>query len=96
MIKNWKITIAFILGSVFVSFISGNIKIDNLSVAEIIGEVLGSLFILYVIPLLLTYLIKLFAKWTKNDIKGNGFVTSYAILWGIITFLVLYGSLIKK
>ena len=96
MIKNWKITIAFLLGSILVSFISGNLKLYKLSVAVIIGEVLGSLLILFLSPLILTYLIKLFAKWMKNDLNGNGFATTYTVLWGIFTFLFLYGSYTNK
>ncbi len=96
MIKNGKITIAFLIGSIVVSFISGNVKLDNPNVGEIIGGVLGSVLILFVIPLLLTYLIKLFRKWVKKDLKGNEFVSTYAVAWSILTFLILYGSCSNK
>jgi len=96
MIKNWKITIAFLLGSIVVSFISGNVKLDTPNVGEIIGGVLGSVLILFLVPFLITYLIKLFRKWIKKDLKGNEFVSIYAVAWGILTFLILYGSCSNK
>ncbi len=96
MIKNWKITIAFLLGSLVVTFISGNVKLNNPDVAVTIGEILGSIIFLFFIPLLLTYLIKLFRKWRKKDLKGNEFVSTYAVTWGLFTFFILYGSFSNK
>jgi len=96
MIKNWKITSVFLISSVLVSYISGILKVSQLNIAEIIAATLGSLFVIFLIPLLLTYLIKLFAKWSKNDLTENGFATTFIVLWSIFTFLVLYGSFINK
>jgi len=96
MIKNWKITIAFLLATIVVSFISGNVKLDNPNIGEIIGGIFASVFILFFVPLIITYLLKLLSKWRKKDLKENEFVSTYAVAWGILTFLILYGSCSNK
>lgn len=96
MIKNWKITFAFLLGSILVSLISGNINLDNQNFGEIIGEILGSLLVLFLLPLIIAYLHKLFKKWQKKVFTGNEFVTTYAVVWGILVFLILYDSNVDK
>lgn len=92
MIKNWKITLAFMLGSVIVGFIAGNIKLDSQNIGGMIGSIISTLLILFLVPLIITYLFKLLKKLGKKDLKGNEFVATYAVAWGILVFFILSGS----
>lgn len=92
MIKNWKITLAFILGSVIAGLIAGNIKLDNQNIGGLLGSTISTLLILYLLPLIIAHLFKLLHKLGKKDLKGNEFVATYAVAWGILVFLILSGS----
>ena len=93
MIKNWKITIAFILGSIIVSILSGALADNTIhNAGGVIGIITGSTLVIFLIPLLLTYFLKLIMKLIKDDLKGNGFVAAYAIAWVFIAFLAIQSA----
>jgi len=96
MIKNWKITAFFLFASLFVVFISGNIKFENENIPEGIGLIIGSLLIIYILPLFITFIFSLIGKWKNNETKSNYFVRTFSIIWGILALLIVVSSLNSK
>ena len=97
MIKNWKITIAFLFGSIIVSFLSGALEYNTInSAGGKIGAIMGPTLLLFLLPMIIAYLIKVIYKLSKNDLKGNRFASTYAITWGILVFLTLSGYALHK
>lgn len=92
MIKNWKITVVFIIGSIIASAIINPTILNNSNVGKIIGTITGSTLILFLIPLLLTYFVKVTYKLFKFKLEGNGFAYTYLIAWVLIAFLTFKGS----
>lgn len=77
MIKNRKITIAFLVASGVIIVISDLIKNIDIDIPTLLGATLG----LFLFPLIISYLIKGINKLFKKELQGDSFVATYSIIW---------------
>lgn len=96
MNKNWIISIVFLLASILVSLFSGNVKLDNTDAGTLIGELFGSVLVINIIPLIIILVINLARKRKEKEPNVKKLVSIYTVAWGIVVYLILYGSCSKS